>query len=176
MLNVSCLMPLNYHAFVPITPLQNLIFPSTNVISLIIPNHDALFQSIFFLWGTGKACSSELSNYTLTNPLFNLLPWETDLHLWIKASDATYPQKTSKCITPDLSLIKWLPQGRSCSSTSFSSCILNGSAEYQLVWQYFCFAESLKIKSQNAKTAVEGKRTVRKRRLQVKSLEYDKIL
>ncbi len=139
---------LRHQAFVPVTPLQYLIFPSKNVISLIIPNHAALFQSIFILRGTGKACSSELSNYTLTNPPFNLLPWETDLHFWIKASNATSSQKNSKCITPDHFLLKWLPQGRSPSSTSFSSCILSGTVVYKLAWQYFCCVKSSNMQRQ----------------------------
>lgn len=113
------------------------------------PNHATLFQSIFILRGTRKACSSELSNYTLTNPLFNPLPWETDLHLWIKASNATSSQKKpSKCITADLSLLKWLPWGRSPSSTSFSSCIQSGTAVCKLIWQYFCCVKMPKMQKQ----------------------------
>lgn len=116
---------LSYHTCILVMPLQYLILPSTNVISLIIPNHAALFQSVFILRGTGRACSSELSNDTLTNPPFNHLPWETDLHFWIKASNVTStPTEESKCITPNPFLLKWLPRGRSPSSTLFSSCIL----------------------------------------------------
>lgn len=44
-------------------------------------------------------------------PPFNLLPWETDLHFWVKASNATSSQTNSKCITPDLFPFKMAATG-----------------------------------------------------------------